>query len=212
LRSAKHGAEGILNNLSPSPEAVKDALRSEQQAVFKEKVFYNTGCLYELTKWLVVGVILVFMIHFFVATLIIVDGASMEPNFHTNEIVGINRWQYLFGTPERGDVTVIKFPGDPEHKKYIKRIIGLPGDTIIIQDGSVLINGQKINEPYLPADTKTSPNLKRTLKAKEYFLMGDNRSNSSDSRIWGVADKRYLIGKAWLVFWPKDDMGLVQHL
>lgn len=199
-----------MNDLPP-PEAIKDALKSEQKAVFQEKFFYSTGCLFELTKWLIVGVILLTLIHFFVATLIIVDGASMEPNFHTNEIIGVNRWQYLFGSPERGDVTVLKFPGDPEHKKYIKRIIAVPGDTIAIQDGAVFVNKQKINEPYLATGTKTLPNLNRVLKTNEYFLMGDNRLNSSDSRIWGVADKRYLIGKAWLVLWPKDLIGVIKH-
>lgn len=200
-----------MNNLPSSPGAIKDALQSEQRAVLKEKAFYGAGCLYELTKWLIVGVILLFLVHFFVATLIIVDGASMEPNFHTNEIIGVNRWQYLFGTPQRGNVTVLKFPGDPEHKKYIKRIIGIPGDTVTITNGAVMINGRTINEPYLAAGTKTFPNLNIVLKTNEYFLMGDNRLNSSDSRVWGVADKRYLIGKAWLVLWPKDDMGLVKH-
>ena len=211
-RSAKHGAEGILNNLQTSPDSIKDALQSEQKAEIKEKAFYSAGCIYELTKWLIVGVITLFLVHFFIATLIIVDGLSMEPNFHTNEIIAVNRWQYLFGTPERGDASVIKFPGDPEHKKYIKRIIGIPGDTVAIANGAVYINGKKLSEPYLAAGTVTSPNLNRVLKTNEYFLMGDNRANSSDSRVWGVADKRFLIGKAWLAVWPKGEMGLVKHL
>lgn len=198
-------------NDTPTQEAVEKALNSEKRANLKEKAFYGAGCLYELTKWLIVGVIFLFLVHFFVATLIIVDGASMEPNFHTNEVIGVNRWQYLFGLPERGDVSVIKFPGDPEHKKYIKRIIGIPGDTLTIKDNVVSINDKKINEQYLPANTKTAPNLTRVLKANEYFLMGDNRTNSSDSRIWGVADKRYLIGKAWVVIWPIDFMGVIKH-
>ena len=138
-----------MNNLPTTPEAIDNALQSEKSAEIKEKAYYGAGCLYELTKWLIVGVILLSLIHFFVATLIIVDGLSMEPNFHTNEIIGVNRWQYLFGTPERGDVSVIKFPGDPEHKKYIKRIIGVPGDTVAISNGAVFINNKKINEPSL---------------------------------------------------------------
>ena len=201
-----------MNNLQTGPESIKDALQSEQKAEIKERAYYSAGCVFELTKWLIVGVILLFLVHFFVATLIIVDGLSMEPNFHTNEVLGINRWQYLFGTPERGDVSVIKFPGDPEHKKYIKRIIGVPGDSVLITNGDVFINNKKINEPYLAVGTKTTPETSRTLKANEYFLMGDNRANSSDSRIWGVADKRYLIGKAWFALWPKDEIGLVKHL
>jgi signal peptidase I len=178
----------------------------------KEKIIYSTGCAFELTKWLIVLVIFITMIHFFVATLFIVDGLSMEPNYHTNEYIIVNRFQYLFEKPERGDVVVLKFPGDPDHKKYIKRIIGLPGENVIIQDGSVFINGTKLNEPYLPAGTQTLPNLNRTLGPEDYFLLGDNRPNSSDSRVWGVANKQYLIGRAWVILYPFSYAGVVKEL
>src|SRR3972149_9776507 len=114
----------------------------------KKNILYGAGCFYELTKWLIVGVLLLTMVHFFVATIFIVDGISMEPNYHTGEFIIVNRWQYLFGHPQRGDVVVLKFPGDPEHKKYIKRIIGLPGENVIIQEGQVFINSRKLVESY----------------------------------------------------------------
>lgn len=188
---------------------VQNAYKSEKQDELKEKVIYNTGCLFELTKWLFVVVILFALVHFFLATIFIVDGASMEPNFHTSELILVNRYQYLFGNPVRGDVAVMKFPGDPEHKKYIKRIIGLPGDTIQISGGVVYLNGKRLDEKYLPVGLTTETDVNRKLLVGEYFLMGDNRPNSSDSRIWGVADKRFLIGKASFIFWPLSFSGII---
>lgn len=186
---------------------IDTAFKSEKRAELKEKFVYNTGCFYALTKWLFVAVIFLALIHFFIATIFIVDGASMEPNFHTGELILVNRFQYLFGDPQRGDVAVMKFPGDPDHKKYIKRIIGLPGDTVLISEGKVHLNGKILSEKYLPDGLETEPNLSRTMQAGEYFLMGDNRPNSSDSRIWGVADKRFLIGKGFLILWPINSVG-----
>ncbi|MDO8686874.1 MAG: signal peptidase I [Candidatus Berkelbacteria bacterium] len=175
----------------------------------KEKILYGTSCFWELSKWIIVLVILFTMAHFFVATLFIVDGVSMEPNYHSGEYIIVNRWQYLFGKPERGDTVVLKFPGDPENKKYIKRIIGLPGENVIVQEGSVFINGQKLDEKYLPSDTQTLPNVNRTLREDDFFLLGDNRANSSDSRVWGVANRQHLIGSAWVVLYPFETFGIV---
>ena len=178
----------------------------------KKKVLYGTGCFYELSKWLIVAILIICMVHFFIATIFIVDGLSMEPNFHTGEYIIVNRFQYIFGTPKRSDVVVLKFPGDPDHKKYIKRVIGLPGENVIIQNGQVYINGQKLDEKYLPAGLQTLPNVNRTLKDEDYFLLGDNRPNSSDSRVWGVAAKRYLIGRAWYIIYPFDNSGVVNEI
>lgn len=176
----------------------------------KEKIYYGTGCLYELTKWLVVVVIVVLMINFFVATVFIVDGASMEPNFHTGEAVIADRWQYLFGTPERGDAVTLKFPGDPDHKKYIKRVIGLPGETVEIKNNSILINGNLLDESYLAPGTLTLPEMSKNLGPDDYFLLGDNRTNSSDSRIWGAAPRRDLVARASFIIWPLNYFGKIK--
>ena len=176
----------------------------------REKLTYSTGCFYELTKWLAVLVIVLTLVHFFIATIFIIEGISMEPDFFNGEAIIANRFQYTFGKPEHGDVAMLKFPGDPEHKKYIKRIIGLPGDTVKIQDGTVTVNNNRLNEPYISIGVQTEPNMEITLKDDEYFLMGDNRPNSNDSRVWGVASKRHLIGKAWFVLWPTEDFGKVK--
>lgn len=167
-----------------------------------QKFFYGTGCVYELTKGVIILFVLATLTHVYVGTISIVEGDSMAPNFHSGEVVITDRWHYLFGSPRRGDPVVLRFPGDPEHTKYIKRIIGLPNEKIEIRDGFIYINGKKLDEPYLPAGLETNPSLVRQLRADDYFLLGDNRSNSSDSRIWGIAPKRVLIGKAWFTLWP----------
>lgn len=177
---------------------------------FQEKLTYSTGCFYELTKWLAVLVIALTLVHFFVATVFIIEGISMEPDFFNGEAIIANRFQYTFSKPDHGDVAMLKFPGDPEHKKYIKRIVGLPDDTIEIKNGAAILNGKTISEPYLSTGVKTLPDMQITLKDDEYFLMGDNRPNSNDSRVWGVANKRHLIGKAWFVIWPTTDFGKVK--
>jgi len=183
-----------LNESSPF------GLKSETQ----QKIIYSAGCAYELTKWIIVAIIFFTLIHFFAATISIVDGISMEPNFHTGEYLIVNRWQYNFGQPERGDAVVLKFPGDPDHKKYIKRIIGLPGEHITVASGEVYVNNKKLPESYLPAGllTESEKPVDVIVQKDEYFIMGDNRPNSNDSRIWGTANQRFLIGKAWLEIWP----------
>lgn len=171
----------------------------------KQKLMYGAGCAFELTKSLIIVVIIATLINFFLATVAIVDGPSMEPNFHTKEGLLIDRWSYNFGKPLRGDAVVLKFPGDPERKKYIKRIIGLPGERIQIQNGKVYINGSILKETYIPSYTSTdSPTryIDEVIKPDEYFIMGDNRPNSNDSRVWGTAGKRFLIGKTFVHMWP----------
>lgn len=170
----------------------------------RHNTLYATGCIFELTKWIVVVIILLTLCHFFVATISIVDGVSMEPNFRNGEYLIINRYQYNFGEPNRGDAVVLKFPGDPEHKKYIKRIVGLPGERVQIKDSKILINGQVLNEDYIPASVPTlaEKNIDQVLPVNEYFIVGDNRLNSNDSRIWGTAGRDFLIGKAWFQIFP----------
>lgn len=182
---------------------------SNQKLSKGQKFFYNAGCFYELSKWIIVALALGILVHFFVGTIFIVDGQSMEPNFHSGQYIIVNRWQYNFGKPLRGDAVVLRFPGDPENKKYIKRIIGLPGEKVEILSGKVYINSQLLKESYIPGYIQTLPNLTRELQGDDYFLMGDNRPNSSDSRIWGICPKRDLIGKAWMILYPVAGNGLV---
>lgn len=177
------------------------------------RLAYTGSCLFELARGiLLVGVVLT-LIHLFIATVFIVEGVSMEPNFHTGELVVVDRATYQFGTPSRGDVVVLRFPGDPDHRKYVKRLLALPGETIAIREGGVYVNDERLSEPYLDTDELTYETLPNkaswTLGDDEYFLIGDNRDNSSDSRTWGPASRRFLIGRAVLIAWPFSDLGLV---
>jgi len=194
----------LIDQLNPTNSKIgkKNRFISEEIPEIQRKLIYGGGCLFELTKWVNIFVIVVALMHFFVATVFIVDGESMMPNFKSGEYVIANRWQYVFDKPGRGDVVILKFPGDPDRKKYIKRIIGLPGETINIKEGVIYLNGKILDEPYIPKEFKTLPNTLKTMGPDEYFLMGDNRINSSDSRDWGVAPRRFLIGRAWLIFYP----------
>lgn len=173
---------------------------------------YGVGCAFQLGKGLIILFILLVLAHFFIATAFIVDGISMEPNFHTGQAVVVNELAYLAQGPQRGDAVILRFPGDPDHKKYIKRIIGLPGEKVEIKDNAIYINNHKLYETYIPDDYLTEPAQYKnpvTLGLNDYFVVGDNRENSNDSRYWGPAEKRFLIGKASFIFWPFDNIGFV---
>lgn len=134
------------------------------------------------------------IIHYFFFTVLVVKGRSMEPNLHDGQILGINKISYRFRDPERGEPIAMFFPGETE-RKFIKRIIGLPGEKIEIKDGSIYINGEKSFEGYLDPAVTTNPNLERTLQSSEYFVLGDNRTVSSDSRAWGPVPRSFIIGR-----------------
>ena len=137
-----------------------------------------------------------------------VDGYSMEPTLHTGEFVIVNRLAYQFGSPKIGDVIVFHYPRDPQ-QEYIKRIIGLGGDTVRVEGGQVYVNGQRLNEPYIAAP----PAYRNTWQVPQdsLFVLGDNRNNSSDSHNWGFVPMSYVVGKAIAVYWPPNDWGLITH-
>lgn len=166
----------------------------------------SSSTFFELSKWLIISVIVLFLIHYFAFTIFVVSGESMEPNFHNKEVVLINRFNLFTNRFSRGDPMVLKFPGDPEHKKYIKRLIGLPGETVEVKDNGIYINGQRLTESYIPNNVKTDPSTKQTiwhLGEGEYFLVGDNRPNSSDSRTWGVAQRKDMTGPVRMILLPR---------
>jgi len=116
---------------------------------------------------------------------------------------------YLFRRPQRGDVVVFRFPGNPD-RDFIKRIIGEPGDTVEVRNGTVYVNGLPLDEPYITSKP-TQPYGLTVVPPKQYFVLGDNRNNSYDSRQWGFVPERNIIGQAWLSYWPKGDWGLVAN-
>lgn len=176
------------------------------------KLFYLTGWVYEVARGIIFIIAILIVIVAILGTIYIVDGASMEPSFNDGEYILVEKLSYWLSTPHRGDAVILKFPGDPENKKYIKRIIGLPGDKIVIKNQKVYINGSAINEFYLTYGTPTLPDLNITVGQKEYFVLGDNRENSNDSRIWGTCPEKLIIGKAWIIFLPLKNFSVIPEV
>lgn len=150
-----------------------------------------------------------------------VQGASMKPNFNSGEYILTDKISYRFSEPDRGDVIVFTSPTDPD-VDFIKRIIGLPGEKVKITDGKVVIindqnkNGFVLEEPYEiqgpTAGGKEAPqNTEIPIDDNQYFVLGDNRLESFDSRSWGTLPRKNIIGKAWLRYWPLNKIGFVQH-
>jgi signal peptidase I len=138
-----------------------------------------------------------------------VEGTSMQPTLENQERIFINKFTYHFGLGDiqRGDMVVFWFPLDPT-KSYIKRVIGLPGDVVHIDAGTVFVNGQELNEPYVPTDFRDRVSYEeRRVPDGEYFVLGDHRNSSSDSRTWGFVKRDAIYGKAVFVYWPLKNMG-----
>jgi signal peptidase I len=144
-----------------------------------------------------------------------IKGASMEPNFPDGEYLLTDKLSYRFGEPERGDVVVFEAPRT-DGEEFIKRIIGLPSETVSIMDGKIYINNQKLQETYLSTTLLTgsgsflTEGKKIVVPDEKYFVLGDNRSASSDSRMWGFVSKDKITGRAFVIYWPPPEVGLIQ--
>lgn len=186
-----------MQQIDPSWQATQAAPAPVgRQLVGSERLYRMLSYGFELLKGLVVLVVLALLVHLFVATVFRISGESMVPNFEDGQFVLVDRLSYLIGPYQRGDVVVIEFPGDPEKRKFIKRIIGLPGDTVQISQGKVYVNGALLPEPYLPDYLYTEPELEKVVRADELFVIGDNRPNSNDSRFFGPVPLDNVIGKS----------------
>ena len=166
-----------------------------------------------LFRDLVFALMIMALVLVFVAQPVKVEGTSMLPRLHDGERIFVNKLIY-YGLPEldRGDIVVFWFPDDPD-KSYIKRVIGLPGEIVEVRGGRIQINGQDLNEPYLDPQLNVGRmSLPATLvKPHYYFVMGDHRDNSSDSRIWGQVPEKYIYGKALLRYWPLSEATVIRH-
>lgn len=137
-----------------------------------------------------------------------VDGFSMLPTLQDGEFILVNRLAYRFGTPQRGDIIVFHYPPDPK-QDLIKRVIGLPGDTVSIQNGVVRVNNELLNEPYVAQPPRYTGNW--VVPAGHLFVLGDNRNDSSDSHSWGMLPFENIVGKAVLIYWPVQNLQLIDH-
>jgi signal peptidase I len=141
-----------------------------------------------------------------------VEGTSMMPSLYDQERLFINQFSYKFGLGDikRGDTVVFWYPEDTT-KSYIKRVIGLPGDTVAVDDGYVIVNGRKLVENYVPLEYRDDRSYAaRVVPPDQYFVLGDDRISSNDSRAWGFVPRSYIYGKAVFVFWPPERVGSVR--
>ena len=173
--------------------------------------------LIDFVETLVIAGAIFVVIYAFILRPFQVNGQSMFPNYHNGEYILTNLLTLKIGQPKRGEVIVFQAPVDNE-KDFIKRVIGLPGDKVMITNGTVFVNGLKLDESeYLPADYKTyggnflNEGKEVVVPPNNYFVLGDNRNFSSDSREWGFVPKGKLIGKSFFVYWPLNRMGLVKQ-
>ena len=167
--------------------------------------------LWETAKIFIIALVIVVPIRYFLFQPFFVKGASMDPNFADGQYLIIDEISYRFQEPARGEVVVFKYPYDTS-QRYIKRIIGLPGEDIKIKDGKVFIADKVLDESaYLSADTVTAGSLEITLGSNEYFVMGDNRLASSDSRRWGPVSRENIIGRVALRAWPFATLTQFEH-
>jgi signal peptidase I len=176
----------------------------------------NTGwhTVREWAKTIVIALIIALPIRFFIAEPFIVSGASMDPAFASNQFLIVDRLTYRFEKPQRGDVVIFKYPNNPS-VYYIKRVIGLPAETVTMKDGIVNIinkenpNGFVLNETYIDPNHASHDDLTIHLGAEQYFVMGDNRAQSSDSRVWGPLDNRLIVGRPIVRLLPINEISVL---
>lgn len=137
-----------------------------------------------------------------------VDGFSMRPTLEDGEFVLVSKLSNMFGEYEHGDIIVFHFPLNPE-EELVKRIIGLPGDRVSVQNGQVFLNGQQLNEPYIAEVPNYSGEW--LVPEGQIFVLGDNRNNSNDSKDWGLLPQENVVGKAVLIYWPPPMWGILEH-
>jgi len=176
---------------------------------------YILSFVWETAKIVIISLAIIIPIRYFLFQPFFVRGASMEPNFEDGEYLIVNEISYRFHEPGRGDVIIFRYPKDPT-QYYIKRVIGLPNEVVRIEEGGVIIvnsenpKGFVLDEPYLSEENKyTFGNLEMNLDENDYFVLGDNRSASSDSRSWGAVPRHYIIGWAWIRAWPFNRVGIL---
>ena len=167
---------------------------------------------------MVVLTVLLFLVVQLVVQNYSIDGPSMEPNLHNQERILVDKWTYLFHPPARGDIIVFIAPPDPS-SDYVKRIIAIPGDTLTIDNTTVIVDGISLHEPYVDPKLQGNPFFQNqihnlVIPPNKYFVLGDNRDGSSDSRDWGFVPRENILGRAALVYWPlgENNYGFIPNV
>lgn len=181
------------------------------ELTFRQQLFIFT---WEIVKVVVISLAIILPVRYFLIKPFYVKGASMEPNFYDHEYLIIDEISYRFSEPQRGDIVVFRYPHDPR-QYFIKRIIGLPNETVKIRGGTIFIanasnpDGTPLEEAYLPDGLSTSGSIEVTLGSDQYYVLGDNRTSSLDSRAFGPLPRSEIVGRVLWRGWPVERIGLI---
>ena len=167
------------------------------------------SALREIVETILITLLIYILVRTFLFENYRVSGSSMKPTLEDEQYLVVNKLTYRLNDPQRGDIIVFRDP-NADTRKLIKRIIGLPGETLEIRTGQVLVNGQRLDEPYItrPAQYSEQP---MPIPDDHYYVLGDNRNNSSDSHNWGTLSEEEIVGKAWVSYWPPSQWGIIPH-
>ncbi|WP_418790073.1 signal peptidase I [Phosphitispora sp. TUW77] len=163
----------------------------------------------EVLESVAIAVVLAFIIRFFLFQPFYIPTGSMEPVLTKGDRIIVSKIHYRLDNPARGDIVVFKYPIDPD-RDFVKRVIGLPGETLEIRDSMLYINGEFVEQPFLSPGLKYGSYGPVTIPQGHYFMMGDNRNNSEDSRFWGMLPQENIIGKTLLIYWPLNRVQLLR--
>jgi len=179
-------------------------------------VYQGLSFLWEIIKVVIIALVIIIPVRYFLVQPFFVNGASMEENFHDGDYILIDEISFRFHDPARGEIIVFRYPND-QTQFFIKRVIGLPEETVEVKNNTVTIyskdnpGGLVLKEPYLDASQETRGNLRYKLDPHEYFVMGDNRLHSSDSRVWGSVNRALVTGRVFSRAWPLTQAELVRR-
>lgn len=184
-----------------------ERLDSQQESQGEHKRKKST--MREMLESVVIAVVLAAVIRLFILEPFYIPSGSMEPTLMINDRIIVSKVTYQLREPQPGDIVVFKFPLDPS-RNFVKRLIATGGDTVEIKDSVLYINNKPVQENYLPSGLKFQDYGPKKVPEGYYFMMGDNRNNSDDSRVWGFLDKKLIVGKAEVIYWPLDRIGLAK--
>lgn len=161
----------------------------------------------EVFESVAIAVLLAVVIRLFVLEPFYIPSGSMEPTLKEHDRIIVSKLNYRFQEPKRGDIVVFKYPKDPK-RNFVKRLIAVGGETVAIKNSRLYINGQPVPEDYLPPGLRFADYGPKEVPRGSYFMLGDNRNNSDDSRVWGLLPENLIVGKAIVLYWPPERIGI----